>query len=132
MSDRDKFDKHCHCQLIFSCSSEHSNDDFQHNNPILAKKKSSFGGKHRKVSEDKSGKGMKKASTASAQLQGIPEGQILAEEETGGNTKTSPDADNESTGLIRPLHHSLSIVFPFKESIMSDFSKRSAGYHVHV
>ena len=57
--------------------SDHSREDFQHNNPILSKKHS--GGKHRKTSDDKTGKSIKKASTVSA-LQGIPESQILEDE----------------------------------------------------
>ena len=51
---------------------EHSNEDFQFNNPIMSKKKSSTnpGAKHRKSSEDRStGKPIKKASTAAATLQ---------------------------------------------------------------
>ena len=73
---------------------------------------------------------MKKASTAGAQLQGIPE----REQETGGRTNrvtvnSAQPIDNESTRLIGPLHHSLSIV-PFKESIMLDFFEEIDWYHV--
>ena len=59
---------------------DHSKEDFQHNNPIMTKRKTSSGGKHRKTSEDKTGKLPKKASTVAAHLQGIPEGQILEDE----------------------------------------------------
>ena len=55
--------------ITIESSLEHSNEDFKH-------KKSSAGGKHRKSSES----GMKKASTAGAPLQGIPE----KDQETGG------------------------------------------------
>jgi len=68
---------------LWNLEGEHSNEDFQYNNPIMSKRKSSTtsGGKHRKSSEDRStGKPIKKASTAAATLQGIPEGQLLAEE----------------------------------------------------
>ena len=58
---------------------DHSREDFQHNNPILSKRKTSSGSKHRKSSDDKSGKPIKKASTVSA-LQGIPESYILEDE----------------------------------------------------
>lgn len=46
----------------------------------MTKRKTSSGGKHRKTSEDKTGKLPKKASTVAAHLQGIPEGQILEDE----------------------------------------------------
>ena len=76
---------------------------------------------------------MKKASTAGAQLQGIPE----RDQETGGRTNgnrvtvnnRAQPLDNELARLIGPLHHSLSIV-PFKESIMLDFFEEIDWYHV--
>jgi len=49
---------------------DHSTEDFAHNNPIIAKRKTSSG--KRKTSEDKSGKASKKASAVSIPLQGIP------------------------------------------------------------
>ena len=72
---------------------EHNTEDFAHNNPILSKRKTS-GSKHRKTSEDKTGKPLKKASTASAYLQGIPEGQILKEEQE--STAAASEGNNIS------------------------------------
>ena len=63
-------------------SLEHSNEDFKH-------KKSIAGGKHRKSTDS----GMKKASTAGAQLQGIPE----KEQETGGRTNGTGVIVNNKT-----------------------------------
>jgi len=77
--------------LSWNLEGDHSREDFQHNNPILSKRKTSSGSKHRKSSDDKSGKPIKKASTASA-LQGIPESYILEDEKqdkTEGESTTS-------------------------------------------
>ena len=68
--------------LTIDSSLEHSNEDFRH-------KKSSAGGKHRKSSES----GMKKASTAGAPLQGIPE----KDQETGGRTNGNRVIENNRT-----------------------------------
>ena len=68
---------------------EHSNEDFRH-------KKSSAGGKHRKSSES----GMKKASTAGAPLQGIPE----KDQETGGRTNENRVTIENNRTLRRTMN----------------------------
>ena len=77
--------------ITIESSLEHSNEDFKH-------KKSSAGGKHRKSSES----GMKKASTAGAPLQGIPEkDQETGGKRTNGNRVT---VNNRTLGLRRTMN----------------------------